>query len=386
MNLLVISNNFPDKNDGYIGDIFVKEQLRALRKYFDTIYVISPKPFGIELFRKAHQEDYNFDNIQVFFPSFLTVPLFYFKYRKIWLLLAKRAVLRKIKEQNLRFDLIHAHYTWPSGVIGIELGKIFKVPIIVTEHTSRTFEKAIKKRDSLYAKTWKSCSAIIRVRKGDIKKIVSLGVPEHKIFHIPNGFDSKEFSVLDRSIARTKLGLPCKKRIMISIGNLLEVKGHKYLIDAMPGVISQKSDVLCLIVGSGPLTDKLQKQIRELGVEDHVKLVGAKSHNEIPLWLNASDLFVLPSLSEGNPTVMFEALGCGVPFVGTKVGGVPEVITSEDYGLLCEPGNADDLAEKILIALDKKWDREKIRRYAEQFTWDNVTKQVMAVYESVLNK
>lgn len=84
--------------------------------------------------------------------------------------------------------------------------------------------------------------------------------------------------------------------------------------------------------------------------------------------MNACDLFVLPSLSEGNPTVMFECLGCGKPFIGTKVGGIPEIIVSDDYGLLCEPANSEDLAEKILIALDKEWDEEKIRNYAKQFT------------------
>ena len=83
--------------------------------------------------------------------------------------------------------------------------------------------------------------------------------------------------------------------------------------------------------------------------------------------MNASDLFVLPSLNEGNPTVMFEALGCGKPFVGSKVGGVPEVITSEEYGLLVEPGNSTDLAEKILQAFEEEWNRESILGIAAIF-------------------
>jgi glycosyltransferase involved in cell wall biosynthesis len=90
-------------------------------------------------------------------------------------------------------------------------------------------------------------------------------------------------------------------------------------------------------------------------------------HDEIPVWMDACDVFVLPSLNEGSPIVMFESLGFGKPFVGTKVGGIPEIITSEDYGLLCEPANQKELAEKILAALDKEWDDEKIRKYAEQF-------------------
>lgn len=102
-------------------------------------------------------------------------------------------------------------------------------------------------------------------------------------------------------------------------------------------------------------------------------------------YCNASDLFMLPSLNEGNPTIMFEALGCGKPFVGTKVGDVPEVITSDVYGLLVEPGDADDLAEKILVALDKEWDRGAILEYAERFTWESIAEKIIMVYQRLLS-
>jgi glycosyltransferase involved in cell wall biosynthesis len=118
-------------------------------------------------------------------------------------------------------------------------------------------------------------------------------------------------------------------------------------------------------------------------LENYFKLVGAKPHGELSLWMNAADLFVLPSLSEGNPTVMFEALGVGLPFVGTKVGGVTEIITSEDYGFLCGSFDPKDLAEKILIALDKDWNREKILDYAKRFTWENIAKDIMGIYTSI---
>ena len=82
---------------------------------------------------------------------------------------------------------------------------------------------------------------------------------------------------------------------------------------------------------------------------------------------------------------MFEALGVGLPFVGTAVGGVPEIITSEDYGLLYPPKDPKCLAEKILIALEKDWDREKIRKYAEQFTWENIAKKIINIYTQVIH-
>lgn len=87
-----------------------------------------------------------------------------------------------------------------------------------------------------------------------------------------------------------------------------------------------------------------------------MKLLGLKPYNELPLWMNAADIIFLPSINEGNPSVMFEAFGVGLPFIGTKVGGIPEVIISEDYGLLVESSNPTDLTEKIITALNKKWD------------------------------
>jgi glycosyltransferase involved in cell wall biosynthesis len=81
---------------------------------------------------------------------------------------------------------------------------------------------------------------------------------------------------------------------------------------------------------------------------------------------------------------MLEALGGEKPFVGTKVGGVPEIIISEDYGLLCEPANPEELAEQILVAFDKEWDGEKIRRYAKRFTWENIANEIIVIYKSII--
>jgi glycosyltransferase involved in cell wall biosynthesis len=116
-------------------------------------------------------------------------------------------------------------------------------------------------------------------------------------------------------------------------------------------------------------------------LQDYVKLIGFVPDEDLPILVNACDLFVLPSLSEGNPTVMFECLGCGKPFIGTKVGGEPEIITSEDYGFLVEPANSKELAEKILIALDKNWNTECILDYAKQFTWNKISEQIVEVYK-----
>ena len=135
--------------------------------------------------------------------------------------------------------------------------------------------------------------------------------------------------------------------------------------------------------------DPLKKIMGAVGVVFHlaaqirVKLVGGRAHDEIPIWMNACDLFVLPSLRESFGVVQIEAMACGRPIVATYNGGSEEIITSADYGLLCEPASPEELVEKILIALDKEWDYENIRNYAEMFRWENIAKEILEIYMAV---
>jgi len=384
-NLLVIVSSFPDKNNTRTINIFVKEQLKSLSKYFKKIYILSPTSLGRKLrdHNRAFYKDYSFKNIYVYFPTYINTP--YLKLlRKIWLYFEKKSIKKTIEKHAMKFDLIHAHYTWPSGAVSIKLKKEFNVPVVITEHTSLTFRRVIEKKDKLYLNTWNYCDAIIRVRRKDIKDILNLGIPVNKVYHIPNGFDPSLFYPLSQKNLRKKLNLPENKKIILNVANLYAVKGHVVLLEAIKEILKERKDIFCVIIGAGPLRRNLRNEIRRLGLKEYVALVGANPHEVIPLWMNACDVFVLPSLSEGNPTVMFECLGCGVPFVGTRVGGIPEIITSENYGLLVEPANPKDLAEKILIALKKEWDHRKIVEYSKKFTWEEISKKILDVYEEVL--
>ncbi len=387
MKLLIIVNDFPNEDNSYGANIFVKEQLKAMQKFVDEINVVVPLPRGIELKRKTSYQNYSIGHrIHVHFVKYSNplFPLAYSKLKGEWVWVESRAVSKFIKKKGIEFDLIHAHYSWPSGAVAVRLKEEFGVPVVITEHTSQTFRRFIEAKDPLIIETWRGADAIIRVRRGDIEEFKRAGV-ETPVFYIPNGFDGDKFVPINKKEARMRLDLPLDKKIVLNVANMYsEVKGHKYLITAFKKVSEKRDDVLLILVGDGKLRGKLESLAGRLLLKERVIFAGAKPHNEIPLWMNAADLFVLPSLSEGNPTVMFEALGVGLPFVGTAVGGVPEVITSEEYGLLCPPKDPECLAEKILIALGRKWDREKIRKYAEQFTWGKIAKRTLSVYNEVV--
>ncbi|WP_440951238.1 glycosyltransferase [Methanosphaerula subterraneus] len=290
-----------------------------------------------------------------------------------------------IQKNEIKFDFIHCHFTWSAGYAGARLKEKYGVPFVVTVHGYDIYSLPFKDREwrEKIEYVLNTADHLITVSQSNLACIKKLNVST-PVTVIPNGFRSDLFYPCDTLECRRTLNLPQEKRIILTVGYFDPVKGHTYFIEAARGVIAKRKDVLFVIVGDGKLQTALENQIRSLGLEDYVLLAGGKSHNEIPIWMNACDLFVLPSLNEGNPTVMFEALGCGKPFVGTRVGGIPEIITSDTYGLLVEPADPESLAEKILLALDMEWDREAILAYADQFMWESIVKQIIDVYNLIL--
>jgi len=172
---------------------------------------------------------------------------------------------------------------------------------------------------------------------------------------------------------------------MFWIAVVLETKFlHRYLIEAMSTLLEERDDLVLIIIGGGPLMNKYESLVNNLGLTDNIFLIGPKPHHEIPYWMGACDLFVLPSLNEGNPTVMFEALGCGRPFIGTKVGGIPDIITDEKLGMIVEPANTAALANAISKSLSINWDCGHIADYSKKYAWSNIVQETLKTYNTLL--
>ncbi|MBE8540569.1 glycosyltransferase [Geoglobus acetivorans] len=295
----------------------------------------------------------------------------------------------KLLKDSKKFNIVHIQASGPLGgflpaIVGALWKKLLGFRLVVTFHYSDT-ENFVKKHKKLMSFVLDNTDLLIVVSHLQKKVISSEVGGEGKIVVVPNGYNPEKFTPVDKREAREKLGLPEDSKILVNVGNLLPQKGQEFLIEAVDVVVNEvgRRDVLCVIIGKGSLYEKLAGLVREKGLEGHVRLTGWVSFEDLNLYLHAADLFVLSSLHEGNPTVMFEAMGCGLPFVGTGVGGVPEIITSGDYGLIAKPADARDLAEKILMALEKGWDAEKIRDYARRFTWENVARRTCEFYRYV---
>jgi glycosyltransferase involved in cell wall biosynthesis len=293
-----------------------------------------------------------------------------------------KVVAATLQTKNIKnIDLIHSHFIWSSGYVGRRLKDKYNIPLVVTAHGFDVYDLPFKDED------WKEkietilngTDCIITVSNSNLECLKKLNI-NTPIKIIPNGFREDMFYHMDMNQCRRKIGLPLDRKIILTIGHLLEIKNHSLLIAAVNEIIKQRKDILCIILGSGKLKNSLENQIKKSGLTNYIKIMGEKPHNEIPFWINACDIFVLPSLNEGNPTVMFECLGCGKPFIGTKVGGIPEIMTSEDYGFLVGIFDSKEVAEKIIMALDKEWNYNIIKGYAQNFTWQNISKDILKTY------
>lgn len=390
--LLVIAQGFPDKTDKNYDGAFIKEQLSFIRKEFEEINVIVPTPAapsfikGMPFIPKTwkqftERKNYSYYNVNVFFPRFFVLPLLKIG-RNIGKTMAKK-VTDTIEKNEIEFDLIHSHFTYPPGYAGNEVKKKYGRPHVITVHEDADWLKR-EVREEKCINSWRQADCIIRVNKKDIGSITGSGISGSKIRYIPNGFNHSFFRNMNREEARKRLGLPRERKIILNIGKLDHRKNQSLAINAMKDLTNKYDELLFLILGEGPMEKELSGLIASSGLEDFVRLVGGnKKREEIPLWINASDIFLLTSMSEGNPTVMFEAIGCNTPYVGSDVGGSSEIIENNDIGLLFRPDDLSDLIKKLSIAIKKEWNRDKIESHAKKYSWEAVCRDIVKVYRGL---
>jgi len=207
-----------------------------------------------------------------------------------------------------------------------------------------------------------------------------LGVPDERIAITPNGLD---FSDVPENITR-------EKNRVICVGRLSWEKAHKYTLEAWPQVLQKLPDAKLVFVGEGPERPNIEKLIQEKGLSDSVALMGNLPHQQVLEELARSEVFICPSLAEGLGNVFIEAQACGVPPIGTRVGGIPDVITHEDNGLLIESKNADQIAASVIRLLENKELKavlsQKALETSRRFEWKNIISKIDGIYKELSEK
>ena len=175
---------------------------------------------------------------------------------------------------------------------------------------------------------------------------------------------------------------------MLSVGRIVENKGYHLIVEALSQLRASGQEIPYLIVVGGAADEalypaKLAETIVRFGMQSDVLLAGAQRNETLRDWYSAADVYCLASQTEGWPNVLLEALACGTPVVATDTWGTPEIICSEEYGLLVER-SAESIAQGLQTALAKEWKSQVMIDYAATHTWQNVAEKVVKNYEQVL--
>jgi glycosyltransferase involved in cell wall biosynthesis len=181
-----------------------------------------------------------------------------------------------------------------------------------------------------------------------------------------NGVDAELFQPRDRAAARATLGLGSGP-LALYVGNLKEVKGVMDLAEAWPLVLRALPGATLAVVGDGPLKETFVASVASMGARVH--LAGGQPLDQIPIWMAAADVIVLPSRNEGTPNVVLEAFASGRRVVASRVGGVPDLITRPELGALAAPRDPAAFAAAVVPALQARYDAAEVARLGARGGW-----------------
>ena len=390
MNILVFSSLYPNNMWPSHG-VFVKERMTQFAKITKSdVTVVAPVPYfppvkGSARWRFSQvSAQETIEGLEVFHPRYFMTPKVGMSLYGWLMFLSVLPKLRALHRQRA-FDLIDAHFLYPDGFAATLLGRMLKIPVVVSARGNDVllYSRWALIRPLLCA-TLQRSSQVIAISHELKAGMVRLGAAARKITVIPNGVDSEKFHPISQTDARQTLKIEHKKTLL-SVGHLIHRKGFDRLLAALRTfcVEQQEQDVQLFIVGEGELRKELEGMRTALGLEERVHLVGSVSHRDLALWYSAADLFCLLTRQEGCPNVVLESLACGTPVVATAVGESPYLLPHEELGLLTGP-DEQEIARQLTRALRKSWSRNAVREHAMQYTWERVAHAVAGVFDAAV--
>ena len=357
--------------------------------------VVSPSPWFplqslIRRFRPGFRPGAPREEIQsgfqVHFPHFLSIPGLLKQWDGLMMALGSLLLLRRLKAQG-KLDIIDAHFAYPDGYAALLLGRWLGVPYTVTLRGTETRHLRTPGLAERAIKAIHSAAQVFSVSESLKKLAVQYGADPAHIEVVGNGVDIERFKAVDRQTARAALPIEPHAEVLISVGGLVPRKGFHRVIEVLPELRIAHPDLKFLIVGGaspeGNNRPQLERQVDELGLKDCVIFLGPVKPDQLPALLSAADVFVLATSNEGWANVFLEAMACGLPVVTTDVGGNSEVINDDSLGFITPLGNPEALAGAIHRALATPWDRQHIRKHAENNAWDERIERLCARFASV---
>lgn len=256
---------------------------------------------------------------------------------------------------------------------------------------ARVANKFMARLANLEKQTSHEATLVVTISKYSLEKLQSYyGVDPGKVRIVPNGVDTEKFQpIADKSAVKRQFGLgeaPC----VLFVGSLIPRKGLQYLVEAAKHVIKEQANVKFLIIGEGPLRPQLEASVNSLGLGGNFVFFGNLKEGSLPAVYGCADVFVLPSIQEGQGIVLLEAQACGVPVVAFGVGGICEAVRDGVTGLLEKVGDSGRLAADLLKLLSDKALCERMgaagRKFvSETYSWDLCANRMLEVYTEALH-
>jgi glycosyltransferase involved in cell wall biosynthesis len=289
-----------------------------------------------------------------------------------------------IRHRN-SYQLIHVHGVTGFTLFAVFMGKLLGRPAVLIGTTEDDFRNILQKsgmKRSIYRKWILSAERFISISEQIRKEMIECGIPSEKILGIPNFVNVAKFrtSYESRISARKKYSIPDDQLVFLFVGRLVERKGVEFLLRAWqkcsPGIL--------WIVGSGPEETRLKQLRQVLGLE-HVMF---REETSSPVeFFQLADVFVLPSLKEGFPVVVIEAMSCGLPCIATRIGGVVDQIEDGRTGKLVDPGQVQELSDAIQYVATNERERKQWGKAARETVLQRYDiSQVISTYQSLYSE
>jgi glycosyltransferase involved in cell wall biosynthesis len=301
-------------------------------------------------------------------------------------------------------DVAHAHF-WMSGMAALQAAAVTGVPVAQTFHALGSVKRRYQGdkdtsppgRIAIESSVGRRVDVVVATCSDEVTELVRLGVPADRVRVVPCGVDVEHFRPGPRSALRDGVGrLPrSTTHRILCIGRLVERKGIETVIDALTGLPDVE-----LVVAGGPAADQLDGDVeaRRLvalaasrGVDERVRLIGRVDHDDLPALVRSADVVVATPWYEPFGIVPIEAAACGVPVVGSAVGGLLDTVQDGRTGLLVPPRDAVALTSALRSLLDDPDRRAAFgaaarRRAVARYGWDRVAAQTELVYRTMVRR
>ena len=387
LRLLTFSTLYPSSSRPRHG-IFVETRLTQLVSTGHVeAEVVAPVPwfpfrgrrFGVYADMANTPREEMRHGLRVHHPRYIAIPKIGSRVHPSTLAWAAKRRIEGLIEQGLTFDAIDAHYFYPDGVAAASLARHFSRPFVVTARGSDI--NLIAHLDGprrMILQAARQAHAVIAVSRALADAMIRLGIDPKRIAVLRNGVDCSTFALQERAAARSELCIG-HSRVLLSVGNLVQEKGHDLLITAL----GRLPDACLIIVGGGPERTRLLALARRLELADRVQILEPMPQRRLAALYSAADVLLLASSREGWPNVLLESMACGTPVVATDVGGVREIVSTPSVGEVVSDRSIDSMVAAVKRLLSRTSDRYLIRQYAEQFSWDAISRGQLEIFQTL---